>query len=764
MNTDNDFKSIYAKQLSKASEPQPEAEDFQFIPAEMAAGKIVKADFEKLLEFEEVSSEISNSLDAIASSADANLLVDIADKIAPYREIAEKYSREIQFARASIGKRLPLVKSACESLDKAVEKVAGELYAKFDDRQREIASINDLPKEISTVIGIRNEVDSISESYRVLSDRFSSKVSKPEIDSYLKLMPRMAKVRKELGEIAAMLEQDQSGNGFVDLKRSRKDVNGIIFAGRLKKEACATGYKEGVVMCAELKKQIDQYIKEFPKVQQEMSWIEQMHAPVEQVVSRLESISEPDESSAKALQIAQNLLFIKGLPPKPDYAFLQSKYSRLAGKVDNAIRVYKKKSSELCDNARKKLCEINSLPEPLNITDVGATLDLIQASMPRVRSIKSVFDALNNKKDSEECDFRLVTLQSEYDSLLGMKKQYAELSAEIQEIAKSGKEVDAMFTNPGMLEIDLDNIMKKMNTTVLVFPESPVFRDLRSAYDSIASELRAKMNSKAVLGLDRLIEFYEQPIMQTGDPVADEFAVQSRLKKINEVAMPALKKTFARQMPVGMYEEKLDRAAHVFRAQLNSIRSAQTQRKELEGKVQLIKSALEKYDTEALFNYSRWPSSYPETPYTKDLAKSYEGLIQHIKGIKFDSDDPVSFEKPSFDHEALRDDAIFAPKKFNLFEYVSREMPYPKNSERLLKLRAEILCGKTSERLSALAQALKKSADSPLTREESSWLAMLKSAFKRDLNEGYLSKAEKLDYVSPEKIAAVRSLFDKYVA
>jgi hypothetical protein len=755
------MRSLFAKNLEAIRDGSAAGEDCQFIPAETLTGSIVKADLEKLKEFEPIAVQVAQDLDSIVCRNDAAGLVKVAEVIAPYRKIAEKYDDGIPFARISIGKRLPLVKTACDSLDKAIASVTGELYAKFDDWQRAIANINDLPKEISTVIGIRNEVDSIAESYKVLSDRFSSKVSKPEIDNYLKVMPGIAKVRKELGEIASMLEQDQSGNGFVDLKRKRKDVDGIIFAGRLKKEACRLNYKEGVVMCSELKKQIDQYIREFPKVQQAMSWIEQMHTPVEQIVSRLESISEPDESSAKVLQIAQNLLFIKGLPQKPAYSFLNSRYERLSEMICEVKKLYEEKGDLLFEMAKKAFGSVKIPEEPSSVEELDHSLDTIQAAMPKVSSYKAVFSALSKPSEAEDCEIMYSKLKMEYYKRIEEKKKHSELSDEVKGIVARQKEIDSLFTDPSFVEFDSKKIMELFTLPSLEIPKGRLFAALKDSYQNALIDYGRKVNAKAAYALDKMTEFYSQPVLQTSDPSADAIAVQSRISRISAVVLPELKKTFAK-VPTQVYEARLKTALQGFTAQLTRIHDAVEQRNDLSVKIRQIQTALQNMDWDAISCYSKWPADSSSSPYVEELAKKYSSLVQHLQGIAPPQKQQAYVSNIMGPHESFRTARFINNKRFNFFSYLHRSLSEPK-SQYLIDLRKGLLNGTVDERLAILESSLKNFAETPLGPDDMRWLSQVKSAYTRDIAEGYLANSEEFQ-VSKGRIESIKKLFDKNIA
>lgn len=760
------MRSIFAKNFEVQSGENKPEEDFQNIPLDIASGNIVMEHFTTLKELDGIHGIMESELEKAVQASDAFKLCEVFEQISPYVTLIRQggYDHDVPFAPVSIGKRVSLAEKINGVCNDAASKVASTVYVKFDDRKKEYDSLKNSIGEFPRAMSIRADMDSVAESYGALKKSFGSKVSRPGIDLHLERMPKINELRGELLKIATMLETDQSRNNFADLKRGKRDISGIVFSGRIRKDAANLGYDEGVLLCDELKKQIDQYIKECPQVIRTIDYLDNEKAAIEGVVGLLGAVSAPDMDSASVFDTAQKLLFPKDKAPSQKYSFLLSKYDRNQDLRKQAGALYERKSGEICEKANSILNSVKELPEPQTLDEIDKSLDLIQSTMPQIRNCKAVFDVLENFNDSEECENVLGSLQKSYKMRLDYKKQYSDLSYEINQVAKVQKEVDEMFTKPELLEIDLDNILKRMNLPVLLFPDVPVFRELRDAYNALVSGLRGKMNAKAACGLDKLVEFYEQPMMHTGNPVSDEFAVQNRIKKINEVAIPALKKNFAKQMPVMRYEARLETALQGFGAQRQSIQEAQKERRELEGKIQTIKTALEKYDTDALAGCAAWPAAFPETPYTKDLAAKYSMLVQHVKGMKLQEGEGVSFEKTNYCHEALRDDSIISLKSFNIFDYVEKELPVPKNSPVLAQLRANLVCGSVNERLGAVCQTLRQVADSSLSREESSWLSSLKSAFSRDISEGYLSKADKYDYVKPQTISNLRSLFDKYVA
>ena len=756
------MRSLYARQLANMSDaPAEPQEDFQFIPEDTATGKMVKGDFEKLLEFEPIAGQIASDLELIASGSDASALVRIADQLEPYAKIAEKYADDIPFAVVSIGKRLPLVNKVNEILDKAVGKVAAELYLKFDGRKNAIDEINDLPKEINAIMSLRAEMESVAESYKSLKERFGPRVSKPETDSYLEKMPGIADVRKEICEIAAMLEDDHSKNNFVDLKRRRDDIEGIFFPGRVKKAASRLDYKEGVVMCSALKMQIDQYIKEFPKVKACMSELEKRESPIEGVIMLLNSVSEPDEASLRALGIAQNLIFKKGLPQKPVYSFLNSRYERIVERMGDVKKLYEEKGEMLFEKTKKAFGCVLVPQEPASIEELDSSIDEIQAAMPKVSSYKAVFSAIGKASEAEDCEMMHSSLEAEYQKRIGGKKKHSDLSEEIKKIVGRQKEIDSLFTDPSFVEFDSKKIIELFTLPSLELPGEKAFAALKDAYQNALIDYGRKANAKAAYALDKMVEFYSRPVLQTSDPSADAIAVQNRISRISAVVLPELKKTFAK-VPTQVYEDRLKTSLQGFTAQLTRIHEAGEQRNDLSVKVRQIQTALQNMDWDAISCYSKWPLDSSSSPYVEELAKKYSALIQHLQGIAPPQKQQAYVSNIMGPHESFKTARFINNKRFNFFSYLHRSLAEPKN-QYLAELRKGLLNGTVDERLAILESSLKNFAETPIGTDDMRWLSQVKAAYTRDIAEGYLANSEDFQ-VSKGRIENIKKLFDKNIA
>ncbi|MEM4240337.1 MAG: hypothetical protein QXM31_03300 [Candidatus Woesearchaeota archaeon] len=706
---------------------------------------------------EEMLRAVVPELEEIVLRQDVRGLVAVAEKVSPFSSLLKEYNDGISFAKTSIGKRLPLVKKADDACRSAAKEIAARLYSAFCSKRTALEETDNIP----TLEAIRVEMNAIADKYKVVKDSFRQVRLFADMDYYLTTMPKMAAVKEELDKIEAMLETDQSKNDFSDLKHRRKEISGRYFSGRLRRMSKSLRYKEGLMRCEILRTQIDDYISNFPMIKAEMDCLSTQNAALEGAVKLLEQWKnpEPDANAAEAISVVRKL-FSVAPARSAGYACTRQAFNENRRLRKELHLLYANFRDSLDEAMGAGLSAIRELKEPQSIDSLDKSLDLIQASMKRLSGYKAVFSAMGQSEKAEDCDVQLDMLQTECDKQLESKKAYSMLSARVKDAKEKLKDVDALFTNPAMLEIDLEKILVLMNMPAISFPDCAVFSQLKDEYQSALIDGMNKAKAKAVYGVGKLVEFYEQPVMQTGDVSADALAVDNRICRIRDVILPELKKTFEKHMPIRTYEQRLNTALQGFTAQQNSIREAKARREELGHKITLIKSALESFDTEALTAYAQWPSAAVENPYTSELAKEYSALVQHLQEVQVAAK-PVPRPKVPYLNESVSVNSRARPKAFNMFAYVNHEMKEPQ-SKALKELRNELLCGNIHERLGFLESTLKKVADAPLDTQDNDWLSMLKRAYARDITEGYLSQSKNFN-VPAERLQRISALFEKYV-
>lgn len=735
------------------------AEDYEALPEDFTPTREVKADVITLIEFEKSMPAMQSRLEEILEKQDAKGIVDFSAEIAPYVAVVQKYRARIPYAKKSLGKRIPLVDLVSNRCKSVAQKIADKFYDFFVARRNALESTDDLPK----LEAIRAEMNAVASSYKFLQSNFASLLRNPEMDCYLARIPKIAALKKELDAIEGMLAEDQSKDNFAALREARRRVKGGLFAGQLMKEACRLDYREGRIRCARLGRQIDEYLSNFEEIQEELSRLREQNRILERTVKMIDLLqdAEPNHDSAKVLDIAKKLLHEVVYPESSKFAVLRqalSENNRLRKKLEERYTIF---STDMCEKAKQRASISDKLPEPQNLVELNKFLDFIQAAMPKLDGCVAVFSALGKFSDAENCRAKLAGLKLEFENRIKDRKKHAELEKCVSNTVQSLKEADSLFSNPDMLEIDLERIIALMNLPVVIFPDKPIFSPLKEAYESQLLSQWKKIKEKAAYGIEKVVEIYEQPIQKTGDAVADSFAIQSRLKRINEAILPELRKTFAKHLPIGRYEERLRNASQVLLSQLNFINEAQAQKKELERLVKLIKTALENLDNDALEGYAQWPAIALENVYTQSIAKEYCALVQHLKGVIGQTKNVVRIPRIAYLNDAFDISQFVHSKRFNLFSYIDKKMSVPKNPL-LAKLRNDLLCGNIHERLAALEESLRKAVDTYVQPEDCKWLSELKAAYLRDASEGYLSNPE-ASSVNPDQVSRINSLFEKYV-
>ncbi len=758
------MRSIFAKNFEVQSGENKPEEDFQNIPLDTASGNIVMEHFTTLKELDGIHGIMESELEKAVQASDAFKLCEVFEQISPYVTLIRQggYDHDVPFAPVSIGKRVSLAEKINGVCNDAASKVASTVYVKFDDRKKEYDSLKNSIGEFPRAMSIRADMDSVAESYGALKKSFGSKVSRPGIDLHLERMPKINELRGELLKIATMLETDQSRNNFADLKRGKRDISGIVFSGRIRKDAANLGYDEGVLLCDELKKQIDQYIKECPQVIRTIDYLDNEKAAIEGVVGLLGAVSAPDMDSASVFDTAQKLLFPKDKAPSQKYSFLLSKYDRNQDLRKQAGARYERKSGEICEKANSILNSVKELPEPQTLDDIDKSLDLIQSTMPQIRNCKAVFDVLENFNESEGCIMKVGELEVAFDKRLAEKKQYEELSQKVDDAMKKKAEADQLFTNPAAMEVDLNAALELIRMPLLVFPASPLYRELKEKYENFSIDLKKKVHEKAVTGIGSIISLYESAIQLTNNPDADAEKLRARIGHIKNTAIPLVSKYLGKSAPVttNLYADRLEKAVQNFDASLGIVEQAGSDRNELKRRISLLSDALESCDHDKIEMCARWADDFKPNQYTADMAGKYSLLLKHIRNISGAIAMQAGASAAIYAHPSLdrskSDNVTF-------FNYVGSRMGVPK-SKTLGDMRIKLITGESVHtRLSALAEGLVKASETALCDDDKRWVAELGDRFKRDIADGYLSHAREF-HVRPETLDNIKGFFDRYVA
>jgi hypothetical protein len=753
------MRSLFAKNLEVIRDGAT-GEDYQFIPEGTLTGSIVKADFEKLKEFEPIAVQVTQDLDSIVSRNDAAGLVKVAEVIAPYQKIAEKYEDDIPFARISIGKRLPLVNSASDSLDKAVELVAGSLYSKFDAAQKAIDEVTDIPRSVKALEDMRAEMGSAAESYKILKEKFGKKVSKKEMDDYAEKMPGIAAVKKELDAIENMLAEDQSKD-FARLKQKQKYIKGGFWgSGIVMAEACRLDYKEGKARCNMLYDEISEFMKEFPQIWEKAGKIKKQNKLLEDGLCVMSSLSgtEPNVDSAQALKSVQNMLY--SMPAPVDHGFTcidraRDENIRLRSELQKA---YSCVSSEIYVRAKAAFEQTTMPPAPDNIEALNIAVDYLNSSKPKLKVFGGVFDALGKKELVVESAAKLKKFEEMHKSLYDDMDRYAVIENAASNCRQKLSEAAGLFTNPGFIEHDFNRALALLDEKAPKLPGTALFRKITDEYINTAGAMQKLVHERLAQGIGSLVEIYATPIQLKGDIAADSGALNDRIDKINKTVTPLLSKSFSHRVPITVdkYSNKLQGAVQSFKASLGEIETAKARREDISRKLVLMKDALTNFDYGRIDSYSKWPDEASQTPYTADVVSEYSSIMKHLRSIAAEK---VPISLSAFAHPAFDDSP--PDKRRNLFEYVG-SMPVLENPV-LADLRRKLLMGEVHMRLSALEQSLSRIAGAELSPEEAKWVSQLGAEYRRDVADGYLSKAEQFN-VNPESLARINRLFEKYSA
>ncbi len=629
------MKSVFAKNIEAINDAVSQ-EDFQFIPEDTYTGNIVKADFEKLKEFEQVALQVGQDLDSIVGRNDVVGLVRMAEIVTPYKRIAEKYEDSIPFARISIGKRLPLVNAATNSLDKAVELVANNICACFDEKQKAIDGIDDATQNIGVLAGLRAELDSAAESYKVLKKNFGS-FSKAEIDKYVERMPRISVVKKELDVVADMLAEDQSKDNFVRLEQKRKRIKGGFFAGPVMAEACRLDYKEGRAKCTAFYDEIRAYVREFPKIWDKVEKIRKQNSLLEDGLRIIGSIDESELGAGVAKAISDVHYKLYSMPAPVDSGFTCIDRAR-----EENIRLrteLQKQHSGVCNSlyarAKSVLEDISLPPVPESIEQLNVAFDYLHSSMQKISRMNPLLEVLGKKDLFNEGVKKHKQCSEVYEELGRSMEEYSVVEKAVAKCKQKLAEAAGLFVNPGFIEHDFNRALQFLDEKAPKLPETALFKKVTDEYISTASAMQKLVHERLTQGIGSLVEIYAMPIQLKGDIGADTEALSDRIDKINKTVMPLLSKNFGGKVPftIDIYSARLKNAVQSFKAELSGIEQAKAQHDDLVRRIELMKEALADFDYARINGYSKWPVEIKPTPYTTGIVKEYCSIIEHLRSI-----------------------------------------------------------------------------------------------------------------------------------
>jgi hypothetical protein len=646
-----DFESWAGKKLSdSADSPEPE-DDFVDFNGTSDAFIEVKNDYNQLGKMIEALPQTESALETIAQQKDSQKLVALYETLVPDIALVNKYDNGIPFGQKSVSKRLAVAQSLDEKCQKAAQAIADHSSEMFKVKSAELAQSEDL----DILDNLRADMSKAAVHYNIVKRTFPAVRQELEIEEYIVRLPRILKVREELGKIENLLASDQSRDNFAELKHSRKAVRPGFFAGRLIAESCRLSYKEGIKRCESLFDEIGSYMKEFPRLMKTLANVKAQNKMLEEchrIISDYEQM-QPNADSAAALKLVHKMVYSVPVPSEQDFTCVKRARNENL-KLRSALQeVYECAANSLYDKSSQVLANASEPAEPKDIAGLNSALAYLNSAIPALEGARDVFKVMEKKDEIETAALKVDQLKAAGEKLCKDREDYSQFEQAVWEAKQRLKEAENLFSNPAFIEHDFKMAVELLGANGIELPKGAVFAKPVSDYVQAAHSAQQTVCDKLSKGIGALVSIYEAPIQQTGNADVDESAIAKRIDSINKRAMPLLKRNLGDkiQFSPDQYTERLETALNKFKASLCVIAQSKEKREDLAHRIKLMNEAVTHSDYARIDAYSKWSTDIKPTPYTSDVVRDYCRVVMDLKKIA--SENASNFSISAFAHPAL---------------------------------------------------------------------------------------------------------------